>query len=384
MRNERRVSRRAVLGTGVALSVGLAGCTGGDAQSDGAETGADTATATDTETQTETASETTEEPGPTLAEFEYPDGAARDGIDAASLFRTHESTVTGAGSVTAEVELTREFERFSETVSTTNRVGGNGVAQVSEGENLTESLWSPSGEAAAYVEMASGFEQRYRIDNQAPSPNELARLGEFRNLLAGTAWSEAKTVVDAGEGYAAVYESTGIADENALLRLSFGEQVSEFEARVAVTQDGYVREIDYDLGVERDGEETRRAALVTVGQVGQTTVQEPDWAETARENGVRFDMQVTSDSRAVELEMVNGSDLPADSRLALSDGRGRGERQLSEPVAAGDRLFVGLSDRGELLTAADGVPDGARPLEGFVRATIRYQGYLFFVGQANL
>jgi len=73
-----------------------------------------------------------------------------------------------------------------------------------------------------------------------------------------------------------------------------------------------------------------------------------------------------------------------ESRLALSDRRGRGERKLSEPLAVGDRLFLGLSDGGELLMSTDGVPDSARGLEGFVRATIRYQGYLLFEGQADL
>ncbi|WP_135819856.1 DUF7537 family lipoprotein [Halostella litorea] len=380
------ISRRVVLGSGAALSAALAGCTGGGSDGGGSETDADTDAATDagTGTETETATKTTEKPGPTLAEFEYPDGAARDGIDGGTLFGTHESTVTDAGTLTVESEITREFSEFADTESATNEIGEGGVARTTDDGDLTESLWSPDGEAAAYVRMKSGFEERYRIDDRAPRPRELAELGRFEALLRGAAWSEALEVVEAGEGYAATYESTGVADEDALLGLAFGDSVAAFEARVAVSQSGYVREVVYNISVAREGDDVRHDATLAVGGVGETTVAEPDWADAAREEGVRFAVQPTSDGRGVELEMVNGGDVPAESRLALSDARGRGQRQLSEPLSAGDRLFVGLSDGGELLKATDGVPDGARALEGFARTTIRYRGYLLLQSEGRL
>jgi len=376
MVNERMVSRRSVLASGVALSAALAGCSGGGG-SDGTETAtdADTDTAADTDTETATATETTAEPGPTPEEFEYPDGASRDGVDGATLFGTHESTVTGAGTLTVEGEITREFPDFSDTETMTNKIGSDGVAGTIESGDLTETLWSPDGESLAYVQMATGFEERYRIDNEPPRPRELAELRRFQGLLRGAAWSEALEVVEVPSGYAVTYESTGVADENALLQVVPGESVSEVEARIAVTQSGYVREIAYDISVARGSDTVRQDAMLTVGSVGDTSVPEPEWADTAREEGVRFERRLTADGRGVELEMVNGAEISADARVALSDGRGRGQGQLSEPLAEGDRLFLALSDGGELLTARDGLPDGARQLEGFARATIRYRAY---------
>ncbi|WP_121822185.1 hypothetical protein [Halostella salina] len=383
MVNERTVSRRHVLSSGVALSAALAGCTGGSG-SDGTETATDADTDTDTDTETATATETTADPGPTLDEFEYPAGASRDGVDGTTLFGTHESTLTGAGTLTVEGEITRELPGFSATETMTKKIGSDGIAGTIESGDLTESLWSPDDESVAYVQMAAGFEERYRIDNESPQPRELAELRRFRGLLNGAAWGEALEVVEGPSGYAVTYEATGIADENALLQVAPGESVSEVEARITVTQSGYVREVGYDISVARGSDTVRQDAVLAVGSVGDTTVPEPEWADTAREEGVRFERGLTSDGRAVELEMVNGTEISADARTALSDRRGRGEGQLSEPLAEGDRLFLALSDSGELLTARDGVPEGARQLEAFARATIRYRAYPLLVTELQL
>ena len=371
-----------MLAAGAALSAALAGCSGsGDA--DGTTAESDDATETTAE-ETETTAQTTADPAPTLGEFEYPAGASREGLDGTTLFRTHESTLTDAGSATLDTNVTREFGNYSETVTATNELGAGGVSRVTEGDDLTVSVWSPSSEPVGYVRMEAGFEQRYRIDNQAPSPNEMAEFRRFERLLAGAEWSEAKEVVEAGDDYAAVYESTGVADEDSLLRLVFGRSVSEFEATVAVTQSGYVRELTYDVTVERDGDDSRQDVSITVGDVGETTVEAPDWAETARERGVRFSMETTDDRRGIELEMVNGEDMPAGARLALSSGRQRGGAQLTADLTEGDRLYLALSESGDLLIGGDGVPDGATQLDGFVRATVRFQQYLLFEEETRL
>jgi len=375
------MSRRRMLASGVAVSAALAGCSGSGG--DGTETEGDETT-TETTDETEMTAQTTEDPTPTPAEFEYPAGATRSGIDGTALFRTHESALTDAGSATLDSTLTREFGSYSETITSTNELGADGVRRVTETSDLTESLWSPSSERVGYVRMEAGFEQRYRIDNQAPSPNEIAEFRRFEYLLAGASWSEATEVVEAGDDYAAVYQSTGVADENALLRLAFGQRVSEFEATVAVTQSGHVRDLTYDITVEREDGQTRQDASITVRSVGETSLEAPDWTETARKQGVRFSMDATDDQRAVELEMRNGADVPEGSRVSLSNGRRRGSVQLTAALTEGDRLYLALSEGGDLLIGGDGVPDGATQLEGFVRTAVRFQQYLLFEEETQL
>jgi hypothetical protein len=393
-------SRRALLLSGVTVAASLAGCSGGGDATDTPEpaatsTGTETPTPTATETSTPTATETStptatptpESPGPSLEEFDYPEGADRSGVDPAVLFRTHQSTLTDAGSVTLTGELSRRGEDFEETLGMERRIGDGAVATTSEdrGDSLTESLWSPSGDSLAYVRLESGFDQRYRIDNQAPEPNRVAEFRRFQSLLRGAEWGEATEVVPAGEEqYAVTYEATGVADEERLLRYQFGDSVAEFEATIAVSQGGYIRELSYDVTTDTPRGPRQQTVTMTVGAVGETTVEEPDWADTAREEGIRFEASTAGDGTAIELEMVNGGQVPAEARVSLSDANGRGTRQLSDPVTPGDSLSLSLSDNNELLVGTGGPPEGGRTLEEFVRATIRHRGFELFVTESRL
>ncbi|ELZ27596.1 hypothetical protein C475_06740 [Halosimplex carlsbadense 2-9-1] len=393
------------MATSIAAGASLAGCSsgGGDptdtpdpatatATATPAPTTAEpTATPTPTETVTETATPTETptpaDPTPSLEAFSYPEGAARDGVDGARLYRSHESALTDAGSVTLTGETGVVASNFEDTVLTTRKLGEGGIAVTREqvGDSMTESLWSPSDERAAYVEMASGFNERYRIDNEAPNPNRAIQLQRFRRLLAGAQWSEATEVVEAGDGgYAATYESTGIADEQSLLRVLFGDRVAEFEASIAVAEGGYVSEVSYDITVERGDRRRREEATVTLGAIGETTVAEPDWAATARDKGVQFEMEPTDDGTAVEVEMVNGGEVPAEARVSLSDTQGRGQVQLSDSLTTGDRLFLSLTERSALSVSTDGAPGDGRQLGGFARATIRYRNFRLFSAESPL
>jgi len=394
MREKPKKSRRALLLSGIAAAASLAGCSGGDdkATTTPTTTGTTTPTTTETtttptETETATPTVTPEDPAPSLDEFAYPDGANRSGVDSTGLIRTHESTLTDAGSVTLTGEIKKVTDNFEETLVLERRFDDGGIATSREdvGDSLTESLWSPSDESAAYVRLKSGFNERYRIDNEAPNPNQVAEFGRFQRLLHGAEWGEATEVVPAGEEqYAVTYEATGIADEQRLLRLQFGESATEFDATIAISQAGYLREISYDLTTETSNGPRQQTVTMTVESVGETTVEEPDWAETAREEGIRFEASTADDGTVVELEMVNGDEIPADARVALSDANGRGMKKLSESVTPGDSLSLSLSDSNELLIETDGTPESARALEEFVRATVRDRGFELFVMESRL
>jgi hypothetical protein len=392
------LTRRSLLATGVATTAALAGC-GNSGDSDQAETAGgstpeptptqqpmETATEAPTETPTETPPPTPEDPAPSLSEFEYPPGTGRDGVDGSLLFSAHKLGLEGAETATLSGERLKVAESFQETLALTTRLGTDGLARTVEdqGSGRTQSLWSAGDQEPAYVRMKGGFDERYRIDNRAPSRRELLEFRQYEFVLAGTAWSEATEVVEVGDDeYGVTYESTGIADEEAMLRVVFGDAVMEFEATVTVSEAEYVSKLEYDITVERDDGKRRETVTRTVDALGETTVEEPDWVDTAREKGVRFEMETTDDGTAVELEMVNGEDVPGDARAALADARARGSKRLSEATSVGDSRYLGLSGSGELLVDSEAAPADARELESFARATVRHKGFLFFRGSMN-
>jgi hypothetical protein len=354
------------LASAAAISIPLAGCSGSTSDNSTApnasteESSGGDGDGDDSAPQTDD----TEDAGPTLDEFAYPNGADRDGVDGAALFSTHESTLVEAGSLTYEGDRTDVFNGDEFQQTQTNKFDANDISrELTEGEE-TEQHWSPAGEDVAYVRMESGFDQAYRVDNRAPPTGEVTGLGEFRQYLSEVEWGEATEVVETADGFGVVYESIGYSD-----RLGFGE-MEEFDAAVTVTESGYVSELEYAQTMNQGGDTVEFDVASAVTSVGETTVEEPDWADTAREDGVRFDVALTDDGTAFRLELTNGNEVSSDARVRLRDDGGSASSSLPRALSVGDVLFVGLSETGDLLTDENGAPEEARALTGNLRLTV--------------
>lgn len=315
-----------------------------------------------------------------MENFSYPAGASRQGIEAGPLYDTHRSAITDAGSVTVDLEQTRESGDFSSSFTQTNSFSSDGLSRTTERDEVTESLWTPSGESVAYVQMDTGFEQRYRIDNSAPRPQRLIQLPLVEGLLAGATWTEATEVVEVGDDeFAVVYDATGVADEQALLRATrSGGTVSEFTASIAVTEAGYLHELSYSTTVERERGAVTREATVTIHSLGTTAVEEPSWSGTARENGVRFSVGTANDNRLIEMELVNGTDVPARTRANLSAERTFASGGLGQSLSVGDTLYLGTSGGGDLLVGVNEMPEGGTDLGRFAFLSLRSEQFTLF------
>jgi len=371
------LSRRALLAGGVALSTAMAGCSGGENSSG---TPARTETGTEAAEGTPESTGTPTDPAPSLSAFDYPDGASREGIDSTALYSTHESTVTGAGSLTLDRERVLDDQYGGFTRRETNEFGSAGIYREIVESDTTEAVWSPSGEDRAYTELSSGFDTVYRIDNQAPDTNEVTGLFQTRLVLEDATWGEATDVVAAGDEFAVRYEATGLENNR---RVAYGNTAESFTATIAVTASGYVRELGYSVSYTQDGETVSVDVTATLSSVGSTTVEAPSWRDTAAENGVQFTGSLTDAGTAYRLEMVNGSGISSDARLSLRDDRGRDDSSLPNALTVGDTLYVGLSQSNELLVGSDGTPDGARELRGSVNVDLSGGPFTLFTDEQS-
>ncbi|OYR74770.1 DUF7537 family lipoprotein [Halorubrum ezzemoulense] len=361
------MNRRYVLTSAAAVSLPLAGCSGStpdeSAPPNGSEEASDGDDGDDNGSENQT--ESTEDAAPTLDDFDYPDGARQDGVDGATLFGTHESTLVEAGSLTHEGERTDVFDDNEFSQTQTSKFDDNAVSREVTENGETERVWSPADEDVAYVRMESGFEQAYRVDERAPPTDEVTGLSEFRRYISEVEWGAATELVETAGGLGVVYESVGYSE-----RLSFGE-MREFDASITVSDSGFVSQLEYDQTELQGGETIAFDVTAAITAVGDTSVDEPDWADAAREQGVRFDVAFTDDGTAFRVEMTGGDDVSRDARIRLRDERGSASSRLSEPLSVGDVLFVGLSESGGLLIDESEAPAEARPLAGDLRLTVR-------------
>lgn len=370
------VTKRSLLVSSAALTTALAGCSGNESTepsntSDEEEPPEEGSSDSAEEEEKETSDDST----PSLSEFAYPEGATQDGIAGEQLYATHESTLTGAGSLTLTRDRTDVFDgnEFSETSS--NKFDSNSIYSEVEQSDGTEYIWAPASESVSYVQVESGFEQNYRIDNQQPDTNEVTGLRQFRQYLTATEWGASEEIVETANGFAATYTSTGVRNPE---RINFGGEIDEYEASIAVTDSGFVTELSFDLTVTFDGTTQEQRLTATVENVGETTVSEPDWGDTAREDGLQFDISLIEGGSAFEMELLNGGEVPSDTRIRLRSDQGDGGKRVPSALSVGDRLYLGLSDTNELLVDTEQVPDGVTQLNGRTTVRMRLSSLLLF------
>jgi hypothetical protein len=391
MSEETKKTRRLFLSSTVGVATILAGCasTGGEETQSATDaatgTATDTATETATNTATDTATETetqTEEPT-TVENFSYPAGASQDGIAPTELHSTHRSSITDGGSATVSTDRATDYGNSTESIEATTRYGSNGLLFVEDNGDLTESLWSASSDDTGYVEMDTGFDQRYRIDNQAPRPERVLRLRLVKHLLAGGQWSEAREIGENAAGEPVVmYDSVGIASEQDLQRVRPAETISGFEASISVTESGVISQYSYDIEAEVNDSPHDQQETTTVGMIGETTVEKPSWTATAQENGVQFNVSPADDKKAVMLELVNG-EVPSESRVQLSSNRFN-IVELGQSLSVGDTLYLSFSESSELLLGFNETPSGATELGDFAFVSIRDGQFPLLEGDLRL
>ncbi len=367
------VGRRALLAKGLVISSALAGCSStGNTETpttDAAQS--PTATATTTATSTETPSK------PTLEEFTYPEGATQEGITDGILYDTHRAAMIDQGAATVEIDRDTNRPNMTRSVTQTNIYTSSGLKSTYETSGLSETRWSPSDGDSTYVRMDTGFEQRYRVENDAVRPQTILGLSLVESITRGVEWSSAKAVTEVGDEYAATYESTGVANEQQLMNALFGDSLSDVTATIAVSSAGYIKRITYEMTVERDQRTVERHSTITVDEVGEATVSEPSWLSTAQEEGVRFEPSTTDDGRFAKLEMVNGAEIPAQAEVSVS-GNGSAFGEVGDAVSEGDVLYLGISESGELLSGVNSRPDSGTALGEFVFVDLRINQFMLF------
>ena len=327
---------------GTAVTAGIAGCTSSD-DSEGTSSDDSEAAANGTE-GTENGTDDEQDPaetGPTLEDFEFPEYASRDGLEAGDFVSAHFDRVRDEGSVTVVESATHEHPHGSNESETEARIGSEGIL-VTEG---TIDRWTEHESNRGFVRRDHGFQSAYQItDNAVSTPRALLERDATR-FANGFAFGEATSVVEIEGTVTARYDVTDVADSAVAARLTYADEITDATGSAFVTEDGLLKRFEYDIDYREEGNDERRTAEVTYGDVGATSVSEPEWVATAREDGRLLEPAVTDDGY-LELTLANGEPIPEGASASISMERAYGRGPLPAEVAVGDRIVVAFTDHG--------------------------------------
>ena len=155
----------------------------------------------------------------------------------------------------------------------------------------------------------------------------------------------------------------GVADDSVVPGTSQGAPgtVLSLSAEMTVDENGVVRSLEAVYRLRDDGVgEFEYQTNYTVDQVGATSVEEPAWFSTAREQAPRVTACVTSDGQFVRFVVESGNRLEPGTRLVVDvEGDDPGfSYVLDDPVEPDTPAYLYRESDG---SGAGGIARGSRP-----------------------
>ncbi|MFC5972377.1 hypothetical protein ACFPYI_13635 [Halomarina salina] len=222
-----------------------------------------------------------------------------ESLNTSALAADHASNLREAGSFTVvltqnsstgEGATTDQRQRVAVDLDA-NRTLLTGSADQRSGNRSVSNEQTVYGtDEATFVRIGQGEDARYQyIDASGGGPmtpslggEQFVPLNATSSLATATDWTRNGTTTQDGETLTR-FVATGNETLADSVFASSGVTVTRYDATLLVTNDGTVRQSSFTLGVESGGQSATQRVDVRITDVGNTTVEEPDWLDEARE-----------------------------------------------------------------------------------------------------
>lgn len=291
------------------------------------------------------------------ADAKYPPGVTDNGIENASdLLSVHHNRLGAEGSFTLDFSQTvtqdgevvsnrsRDVKMNNQTAmaivmqdgETTERTWSNGSQTVQE---LSVKLEDGSTETRASVRPGAFGVRRYMSER---SVSTVITAMEYEN--EGTETLRGKTVFK--------LNSTGISDKNILEDAYSAAAIRNADATVWVTPKGQILKMDVSVDMlDQDGQRTTVDNTYEIKNVGQTSVNEPNWVTEARSDATKLNGELSENQRYLKITHEGGQ--PIEDGLLQVYVSGNQLRETTDlTISEGDTVYAYVTEEGQFMLTA--------------------------------
>lgn len=330
----------------------LAGCNGIAGSNEATET-------TIEETTAETPTETTQ-PAPTLDDVDFPPGVSESSVST-DLVSAHSLSLSGE-SFTVDTEVSFG----SSTSVTTTKVADGTALATTENDRGERVQWA--NDSATYSRVTENGETSYATGSQTFDRERFMQYYRMETFVEAGAYEPTEVVVR-DETPLIRIEATETDDAAAIQDRYGAESVESFESTMLVDEDGRIHEMETTFTYDQDGRTNTQTVAMTTRDVGETSVERPDWVATAADQATTVDVSRTDDDQFVAVEHTGGSAIRAGAFLSVSHPSAdeRYETRLETDLEEGQTLYLYV-ENGQLRQSIDERPADADPttISGFL------------------
>lgn len=291
------------------------------------------------------------------ADLDYPPGLSADGVDA-FLPDAHVNALAGT-SFTEVWQSTNVTKSILKMHRTAHIDEGTALVEWRDGSDITKystrngQYWrQPTGDEVTYGKDSGTFDFRW-----------LSRIDKIRRLVEAGKWN-APTVDEATNAFEITADGY---DDTAGLERSWWRvgEMESFSATGRVSERGVITRLRVEFQYVPQHEDRLYMVQVRhrVENVGEVSVTEPNWYETARERAPEVTARLTDDRQFVEMHHRGGNPIVPGTAIAISekgvyDDWGWGHNE--EPIEAGTTLYLWIED-GQPQWTRESRPEAADP-----------------------
>ena len=226
-------------------------------------------------------------------EFDYADGFGPNGItDGQQAVESYQSALKARGSYTGTYSYDVQASGGNSTVDVENRVDFESQIDFESQQGYQRfDVDSPmySGWIESYYEddmqyrrsEVGGERSNVSVDEQNFTTAELTSTDPIRPLLSNV--SSYEVSIEQRDGTTvAVYERSGTEGIDSFYNVDESADISSFSATFAVDSEGVIHSASYDITYTTEGEEQTVTVEFELSDLGETSVERPDWADEAR------------------------------------------------------------------------------------------------------
>lgn len=187
----------------------------------------------------------------------------------------------------------------------------------------------------------------------------LLKIGHLGHLIRAGEWDPPTVDEDAELFY---IEAEGLDEPSGLADDIWTDSIESFQASGTVDEEGIIRELEVAFEHVDEDVLTLRHSRVTTEEIGEVSVNAPEWLDTAQERAPEVVARFVEDRQFIELTMEGGNSMPSGTNLNVHGNDGDYPfPSLSEPLVAGDTLTLYVED-GEGIISREGIPQDASPI----------------------
>lgn len=311
-----------------------------------------------TENPTPTTEETTTEET-VFAGHQLPEGATVNSLDAEILSENHNSVLETRGSYTLDYEK-HKYGVESEITTETLYKEGDKIYRDRNNPGFRELIWFDSEQrvtASGSVEPLYSSTQRTKYINDV-SPVNMGRILKTGNFEAD------EVVTRDGVDYIR-YKSVGGFDAND--KLLEGGDISNYNARIILSQEGYIKGFFVEYKSQIDGNDFHFQLSGLYKELGSTTLEEPRWVQTALDEAPKIEAKRTNGN--IELFHTGGQTINKGTEVTLNTADGTYTSTTNTDLTQGDTIYVALNGgnieiTNQKIEDADELPSGDLRVKG--------------------